>query len=222
MAKQKSTQAAQCDPVDYQAEYDRAFKALITSTEPNEILGFFELAQCANKQKPAPSEKDRIDLEKWQEWIEDDTEKDRRSLAADAVKFARWLMMHKAERKEKNTVSFPAGLEDLGVLIAFVRDHKLPDRDKIVHAQDNFFLATKDSGIFSADVEIEEDIGDNQNLTINLMWAIPSTGERPSIAEAIKGAHLAWVLHREEYGEETPISRCGRGVGIAFLPDKPI
>ena len=137
-----------------------------------------------------------------QKWIEDSTPQESQAWAMDAARFAHWLSENKAERTGKNTVVFPEGLEDLGVLITFIEGHQVR-----VLTDDNRFLMSSDDGLYLT--EVDKPGADSSQWVINSVRMIPSwlvtEGEKPTIEEAIKVVHAVWNEHFPEYRGRHPL-----------------
>ena len=184
---------------DYKRRGDAA-AALFEATDPGDILAELERFMCAKHQRPAPGEKDRLTVERWQEWVENAPAQERRAWAMDAVRLAMWLMEHKTIREGASTVTFPPGLQEVGFLVAYIEG---PTNDRVFQEQNKFFMATENSELYTAGIE-REDIDDSPNYTVDSMQMIPSwlvgDGKKPTIEQAIKSAGLTWLEHRKEYG----------------------
>lgn len=137
-----------------------------------------------------------------QKWIEDSTPQERQAWAMDAARFAHWLSENKAERTGKNTVVFPEGLEDLGILITFIEGYQ-----GRVLTDDNRFLMSADHGLYLT--EVDKPGADSSQWAINSVRMIPSwlvtEGEKPTIEKAIKVVHAVWNKHFPEYRGRHPL-----------------
>ena len=138
-----------------------------------------------------------------QKWIEDAIPQERQAWLIDATRFAHWLSENKAKRTGKNTVVFPEGLAELGVLIDFIEG-----QEKQVFTDDNRFLMSADHGLYLARVDKEG--ADSSQWAINAVRTVPSwlvtEAEKPTIEDAIKIVHAVWNAHFPEYRGRHPLA----------------
>ena len=168
---------------DYERLKEAARKALFGAMNPNDLLAALVRFICAKLRRPAPLEKDMLTVEKWQAMIESAARQDRKEWAVSPSYFAMWLMRYKTIREGENTLTYPSGIGDLGVLITYIEKAK------------------SESKVFM-DVENRKPVFTVNNMFLMIpSWHSEPTGEQPDIGQVIMASHLVWMDYYKEYGK---------------------
>ena len=210
----------------------QAYNEALGLPEPEDFLPALERVYCIQNGKDVPE--DELTLEKWKEWIGNAPKRERRAWSVNAFKFMWWLSENKAQRREESAdsdipegieVIFPAGLVDLGAVIAYIDDSEVSSDDG------KFIMPTDQDDIFMADFEMEDsqEEGGDSTLVVNSRWVIPSwlfqsetsAREKLTLEQSLKGAWATWKLHGKEYLKENPKAKNPFGASIEAYVVRP-
>ena len=199
MANQKnSTQA----DFDKQAAIDLVRAEALKVRELHDIFEVSERSICIIKDRPTP--KHPLTPEKWQEWVENAPESERRKWAKDAMDFAKWL--YDAMISETHSKDDPE-------LQEYISNHpEAAGQIKEINAVTTYILVALNELIFYIEGKISVDAdgyflpptsdGDSRPF---FALAMSAAKRKPSVAEAIKISWEAWAVFFEEYGGRNPL-----------------
>ena len=221
MANQKNSIQA---GFDKQAAIDQARADALEAKELNDIFEVAERSMCIKNDRPVPEEKDRLTREKWQEWVENAPEGQRRKWAKDAMDFAKWLYdaMTEADPKDNPEVQ------------KYISEHpEAAGQIKEINAVITYILVALNELIFYIEGKISVD-ADGYFLSPNdededsrpfFVLAMAAARRKPSVAAAIKISWEAWAVFYKEYRGRNPLgasveARVIRGEITPYKPKK--
>ena len=193
MAKQNSTQP----DFNKQTAIDQARADALKARELHDIFEVTERSMCIKNDEPVPEEKDRLTREKWQDWVENATEADRRAWAKDAMDFAKWLYdAMVSETFSKGDSDQPEAVEKIEKANDALT-HILVALNELV-----FYVEGKVSVDADGHFLIPQTNGDTRPFFV---LAMAAAKRKPSITESIKISWEAWAVCFEEYGGRNPL-----------------
>ena len=213
MANQKnSTQAG----FDKQAAIDQARADALKARELGDIFPAVERSQCIINDRPIPEHP--LTPEKWQEWVENAPESERRKWAKDAMDFAKWL--YDAMISEAHSKDDPE-------LQEYISTHPEAGQIKEINAVITYILVALNELIFYIEGKISVDADgyflpptdEDEDSRPFFVLAMAAAKRKPSVAESIKIAWEAWAVFFEEYGGRNPL---GASVEAYVLEPPPI